>query len=90
MNPNEFWLDIEHKLWEMISIINHYHYSRPHDVDNFAFALAKTNDLLKKVQENPPPFNQRTSEVDEDEISEDEDTCICLPDEPNQRCLWCF
>ena len=59
MTPDEFWHDIENILWNMISEINHYHYSRPHDVDNFAAALAKTNKLLKLIQENPPPFNQR-------------------------------
>jgi len=59
MKPSEFWLDIEHRLWDMISEINHYHYSRPHDVDNFAAALAHSNRHLKLIQENPPPFNQR-------------------------------
>ena len=59
MKPEEFWLDIEHRLWDMISEINHYHYSRPHDVDTFAAALAHSNRHLKLIQENPPPFNQR-------------------------------
>lgn len=58
-SPEEFWLDIEGRLWNMIGEINNHYYSRPHHVDNFAAALAMTNKLLKLVQENPPAFKGR-------------------------------
>jgi len=38
-----FWRKIERQLWDMIAEINEHYYSRPHDVDNFAYQLAASN-----------------------------------------------
>jgi len=54
-----FWRQIERQLWDMIAEINAHYYSRPHDVDNFAYELASANKHLKLVQEELPKFNYR-------------------------------
>jgi len=55
----KFWHSIEKRLWDMISEINAHYYSRPHDVDNFAYQLADSNKHLKLVQQDLPDFNKR-------------------------------
>jgi len=61
----------------------HCHYAvevKPSTIDHDANFIARTDVVFT-------PYNDS---VFEEELEEDEDPCICIPDEPNTNCPSCY
>jgi len=60
------------------------HYPR----DTIVFLCGNENEYTRRAIFNH--LEEELDHLDQEEGNDEEDTCICIPDEPNSNCDWCF